>query len=245
MLRCPLADKRGEMQTTLSRPPEVLPADSGTATAKPNVAVAKAALDDLHAARLGRLTPQLAHELRNALTGVRCYFEILGTAPLPAELAGLLGEVQAAVERMTDLAGTWVDRVRGRAATGYLNGAVGNVVGFLQATGFNRKLRFELDLDPEAGMVAVSPQHLESALLVLIADLLDGSPGVLKARTRWREEVAWVELRAMGGPQGMQAEVHAAVIGEALGARVQVVYGPEPGFDLSLPASTGNEDSEV
>ena len=54
-----------------------------------------AALEELRAAALGRLSANLAHELRNTLTGVRCCLELLPpTSPeQPLPIHGDVAEV--------------------------------------------------------------------------------------------------------------------------------------------------------
>src|SRR5688572_22223379 len=76
-------------------------------------------VDDLRAVALGRLTGHFAHELRNVLTGVRCYLELLGGVSLPPEVGSYMGEIQGGLDRMTDLASLWHDVARSRCATSY------------------------------------------------------------------------------------------------------------------------------
>lgn len=151
---------------------------------------------------LGRLTPEYAHEMRNVLTGIRCYLEMLGDSRsgLSSDWR-LLAELNSGIDRMADLSTRLLELSRGTAATGHINTEIVRVLGLFEASGLRRRTIFDYDeLDEDAGVAAGARGDLELALLTVLGRLLARQPDRLVVRTRRCGDDTEITLEAHSSP---------------------------------------------
>ena len=211
----------------------------GSATAlatTPEISPGERELDDLRSRALGRLTGYFAHELRNVLTGVRCYLELLSTVELPPEFGGFLGEVQGGLDRMADLAALWHDVARGRCSTAHVNSEVTRLLHMLRAAGVDKQVRMEARLDQQACGVRVDASALEAVLLALLDDLVARRAREILVITSALDGHVRVRLQARDVDDGCAPGVDTARLSELLGDPVSVLEGATLGYELWLGA---------
>lgn len=199
------------------------------------------ALDLLTSAALGRMTRQLTHELRNALTGVRCYLELL-SGELPEALESSRADVELSVDRITDLATGWSDLASGRTATGYINGALQRIVALYSGTGYSRSLSFEECYDEAVNSASVDAVRLQSVLFALLADLVADGPGRLRVATTANGNQAVVQLQLFpANPTAWRPPMDLRMLGEVIHSRLERIEVPGRGYRLTLEMQAVDE----
>jgi signal transduction histidine kinase len=194
------------------------------------------ALERLRSAALGRLTGHLTHELRNALTSIRCYTELLADSELPANVRDFVTEVEAGIDRMAALTSEWVDLAHGRNATACPNLDLKHLVALLQSIGLGKRIRFVAELDELAGVARVDPQRLQALLFVLAGELVSRAPRVVRVSTAVVGDSLQIGIVAEGCDRPAEQWVDVAAIAGAIeGGRIAREAGETPGFVVELP----------
>jgi signal transduction histidine kinase len=203
------------------------------------LARARLGLEERRAMALGRLTEPFAHELRNALGGLRCYLELMAAVELPTVVAGLFGELESTVDRIGALAGRWLELSSGCSATPSPNLELRRLKALLASTGVGRRVEIEEDLDPEVAAVAVEPRRLQSALFAVVGDLLELRPKRLRFASRALGGEVRLQLAASRLEVRAVATADPEQLALGLGGRGHRLDGGEVGVELWLRAVAG------
>jgi signal transduction histidine kinase len=162
---------------------------------------------------LGRMTAQVAHELRNPLCGLKLFAEYLehrlGKAG-DAEGAEVAGKISREVDRMTDLVRETSQFGRPgslRRVSTNVNSLMESCLALAQARVAGKEIRVVLQLDPALPQAALDPREIRKVFLNLIVNALEAmeAEGTLTLRTR-RAERGFVEAVVEDTGCGMTEE---------------------------------------
>jgi signal transduction histidine kinase len=167
-------------------------------------------------AALGRMAAQVAHELRNPLSGLKLFAEYLehrlGKAG-DGEGAEVAAKINREVDHMTDMVREITQFSRPgslrRVPTG-LNGLLESCLALAQARVAGKEIRVELELDPALPPAALDPRETRKVFLNLIVNALEATDagGTLTLRTRAAER-GFVEAAVEDTGCGMSEETRA------------------------------------
>jgi signal transduction histidine kinase len=162
---------------------------------------------------LGRMTAQVAHELRNPLCGLKLFAEYLehrlGKAG-DAEGSEVAGKISREVDHMTDL----IREISqfGRPGSlqripSSLNGLMESCLALAQARVAGKEIRVALQLDPALPAAALDPREIRKVFLNIIVNALEAmeAGGTLTLRSR-RAERGFVEAAVEDTGCGMTEE---------------------------------------
>ena len=167
-------------------------------------------------AALGRMSAQVAHELRNPLSGVKLFAEYLAHRLDKAgdtEGAEVAGKINREVDHMTDLVREITQFGRPaslRRIPTNLNGLLESCLALAQARAAGKEIRVVFGLDPALPLAALDPREIRKVFLNLIVNALEAmeAGGTLTLRTR-RTEPGLVEAVVEDTGCGMSEETRA------------------------------------
>jgi two-component system sensor histidine kinase HydH len=167
-------------------------------------------------AALGRMSAQVAHELRNPLGGLKLFAEYLEHRLAKAEDtegSEVAGKISREVDHMADLVREITQFGRPgslRRIPTNLNGLMESCLVLAQARVTGTEIRVALELDAALPQAALDPREIRKVFLNLIVNGLEamGAGGTLTLRTR-PAEGGFIEVAVEDTGCGMSEETHA------------------------------------
>lgn len=158
-------------------------------------------------AGIGRLAAGVAHEIRNPLSALGTYTEVLGGRGADPEITA---QMRHAVERIERTVQSLLDYSRPRAAADAgrvpVGAAVRTAVDFLESQGILRNVTLGVDIEPGLPEVAGDRHALEQVAVNLLVNARDAAPGgtimvgVRRRRLEPRDRASRRRTDTTGGP---------------------------------------------
>ena len=142
--------------------------------------VVPVALEQAKAAALGRLSAAFAHELRNTLTAVRCYLELIGDNSASDPTGAFGTRVDADLDKIGRSTADWIEIARGDSASSDVTDELARVLAFLRSAGIERHIAVECSLPATVARTEVDGAILQAILLVEMEALTRLGPEALE-----------------------------------------------------------------
>ncbi len=171
-------------------------------------------------ATVGRMSAQVAHEIRNPLNALSLNAEMLGDEvdglPEPArgEALDLLGQLQAEIERLSQVTDTYLSLARTpqpELEDGDLGGLLRRVLDFVADELTQARVHAELELGGDLPPVPMDESQLRQALLNLLRNAVEAQPDGGAVHLSAREVDGGVEFTVRDEGEGVPAEQQEAV----------------------------------
>lgn len=204
-------------------------------------------------AAMGRLSAQVAHEIRNPLSSLALNVDLLADEcePLGQEAHHLLSAITREVERLTEVTEEYLrlSRLRppvmGRENVGHL---LSELVSFMAEDMRRRHVECSLTLG-EGAEVLADPAQLRQALMNILRNSLESMPdgGTLKVSTRHKAGTIEIEVRDSG--VGMNEHIMSRIFdpfyttkdgGTGLGLPITQQIVAEHGGEISCDSQIGS-----
>ena len=164
-----------------------------------------------HLATVGRLSAQVAHEIRNPLSAIGLNAELLEeefasglTGATQEEALSLLGAIATEIERLTQVTEGYLELARmprPHPKEADINQMVSDLFAMLGEEMKNRNIEVSLDFATPEPRAWVDPGQLRQAMLNIVRNSRDAmaSGGHLQVRTAQRSEFSELEITDSGG----------------------------------------------
>ncbi len=168
-------------------------------------------------ATVGRMSAQVAHEIRNPLNALSLNAEMLGdeVAGLPQpsrdEAMELLGQLQAEIERLGQVTDTYLSLARmprPERVEGDLGDLLRRVLEFVADELAQAGVEADLDLAPGLPPIPMDEDQLRQALLNLLRNAVEAQPdgGSVRIAVTAATEAGWIEFIVRDRGSGIPAD---------------------------------------
>lgn len=217
-----------------------------------------------HLAAIGRISAQVAHEVRNPLSAIGLNAELL-EEEFAAGLAGaqrdeaiaLLKAIAAEIERLSEITESYLQLARPRRPeirVADLNQLVADLFAMLGPQMRSSHIEVQLELATPSPRVHVDPGQLRQAMLNVVSNSAEAMPdgGLLRVRTAVVENRCVVEFSDTGGgiPEGLAKRVFEPFFttkaeGTGLGLSLTHQIIEEHGGEITLESSTAGTVTRI
>jgi signal transduction histidine kinase len=204
-------------------------------------------------AAMGRLSAQVAHEIRNPLSSLALNVDLLADecAPLGEEAQHLLQAITREVERLTEVTEEYLrlSRLRppvmGREDVGHL---LSELVSFMSEDMRRRGVECSLALG-EGAEVLADPAQLRQALMNILRNSLESMPTGGQLRVTTRRQLGTIEIEVRDSGIGMNEHVLGRIFdpfyttkdgGTGLGLPITQQIVAEHGGEISCDSQPGS-----
>jgi signal transduction histidine kinase len=157
-------------------------------------------------ASLGALTGSIAHEIKNALVGVKTFVDLLAHEHKHCELAPLASAEIARIESLIAQVLQCAAKPRNSTHTVPVNLLLQHTIDLLQPALREKGIQLETALTRGSDAVEGTPDQLKQAFLNVLMNAIEASAtgGTIRVRTRVREHGLAVAIQDFG--EGIQPE---------------------------------------
>ncbi|TDA66949.1 MAG: hypothetical protein D9V47_11555 [Clostridia bacterium] len=162
----------------------------------------------------GQLATSLIHEVRNPLTSVKGFLQLLEKKVVQPELQEYITIMSGELDRATELIGDFLQVARPREPLWEkvdLNAMVRDMVMLVEGQAFLRGVSLSQELSPELPWLWLDRSQVKQVVLNLLSNALAATPsgGRITVRSHWRNRQVWVQVEDTGS--GMPPEMVARI----------------------------------
>jgi signal transduction histidine kinase len=153
-------------------------------------------------ATIGLFTSSIAHEIKNALVGVKTCVQLAAGS----ELGPLANREVLRIEALVNLLSQYVSKSKSSFAPLHLNEVVGNAARSLEGACAAKKLSLQVQLAAASDMIQGNSMQLEQALLNLLLNAVEATPSGGAITIQCNNEAGKVRIEVRDSGPGIPAD---------------------------------------